>query len=111
MIHRPVDGGEDALQGGQVDVVAHAHAEPVLAVLILQVDVGHGLGVGALLDGVFAVVDKGKAIHLLAVDGVEEGVDGAVAGALDLEGGVGVPEGAGEGDVGVGRKSPAPLSL
>ena len=101
MVHRPVDGGEDALQGGQVDVVAHAHAEPVLAVLILQVDVGHGLGVGALLDGVLAVVDKGKAIHLLAVDGVEEGVDGAVAGALHLEHGVGVAEGAGEGDVGV----------
>lgn len=48
----PVDGGEDALEGGQVDVMAHAYAEPVPAVLVLEVDVGHSLGVRALLDGV-----------------------------------------------------------
>lgn len=52
----PVDGGEDALEGGQVDVMAHAYAEPVPAVLVLEVDVGHSLGVRALLDGVLLVV-------------------------------------------------------
>ena len=69
------------LEGGQVDVMAHAYAEPVPAVLVLEVDVGHSLGVRALLDGVLLVVDEGEAVHLLAVDSVEEGVNGAVAGA------------------------------
>ena len=82
--------------------MAHAYAEPVPAVLVLEVDVGHSLGVRALLDGVLLVVDEGEAVHLLAVDSVEEGVNGAVAGALNLEHGVGVADGAGEGDVGVG---------
>ena len=76
MADGPVDGGEDALEGGQVDVMAHAYAEPVPAVLVLEVDVGHSLGVRALLDGVLLVVDEGEAVHLLAVDGVEEGAMG-----------------------------------
>ena len=78
-----------------------AHAEDVLPLGVLELDIGHSQRVGAGLDGVLLVVHKGEAVHLLTVDGVEEGVDGAVAAALDLEDGVLVPEGPGKGDVGV----------
>ena len=47
--------------------------------MVPQLDIGHGHGVGAVGDGVGLVVRKGELVHLLAVDGVEEGVDGAVA--------------------------------
>ena len=47
------------------------------------------------------VVQEGEAGHLLALDGVEEGVDGAVALAGYLKDSIGVLEGAPEGDVGV----------
>lgn len=57
-----VDGGEDAAQGGQVDVVGQAHAPILLAVpLVLKQDIGHALGVGAVGDGVGGVVQEGEA--------------------------------------------------
>ena len=97
-----VDGGEDAAQGGQVDVVGQANTPILLAVpLILKEDIGHALGVGAVGDGVGGVVQEGEAGHFLALDGVEEGVDGAVALTGYLEDGVGVLDGALEGHVGV----------
>ena len=96
-----VDGGEDAFEGGQVDVVGNPNAEPVFSGLVLEVDIGDRLGVGALLDGVLLVVHKGEAVHLLTVDGVEKSIDGTVAGAVDLEDGFLMPQRAGEGHVGV----------
>ena len=33
-----VDGGEDAFEGGQVDVVGNPNAEPVISGLVLEVD-------------------------------------------------------------------------
>ena len=95
-----VDGGENALEGARLMLwVMPTPKCPVLA-LVPELDVCHRHGVGAHRDGVLLVVHKGELVHLLAVDGVEEGVNGAVAGALDLEDGVGVADGAGEGDVG-----------
>ena len=95
-----VDGGENALEGGKVDVVGYAHAEVVLSALVPELNICHRHGVGANRDGVLLIIHKGELVHLLAVDGVEEGVNGAVAGALDLEDGIVVADGAGEGDVG-----------
>ena len=98
---RAVDGGEDAPEGSQVDVVIHAHAEDVVSVLVPQLDIGHGHGIRALGNGVLFIVHKGEAVHFLAVNGVEEGVDGAVAFPGDLKNGVGVAQGPGEADVGL----------
>ena len=82
--------------------MADADAEDVLAGLVVpQLDIGHGHGVGALGDGVGLVVHEGQLVHLLAVDGVEEGVDGAVALAVDGEHGVLVLDSAEEGDLAV----------
>lgn len=46
-----VDGAENGTDGGTVDVVALAHAEYILAVGGLQMDVAHGLRIGAGGDG------------------------------------------------------------
>ena len=81
--------------------MAHADAKPVLPVLVLEMDIGHSLGIGAPFDGVLLVVHEGEPIHFLAVNGVKECVDGTVARALDLEAAVGVTDRAGKGDVGV----------
>ena len=88
---RPVNGGENAAQRGQVDVVVHAYAEDVLPLCVPELDIGHGHGVGAGLNGVLLVIHEGEAVHFLAVNGVEEGVDGAVALAADLKDGLFVP--------------------
>ena len=47
---RPVNGGENAAQRGQVDVVVHAYAEDVLPLCVPELDIGHGHGVGAGLN-------------------------------------------------------------
>ena len=86
---RAVDGAENGPQGGPADVVALAYAEHILTVGGLQVDVTHGLGVRAGGDGVLFVVHKLIAVNgglRQVVQGVEEGVDGAVALAPDLHG-------------------------
>ena len=79
-----VNGAEDRTDGGTVDVVALAHPEGVLSVGGLQVDVAHGLRVGAGGDGMLGVIHKVEFADLQLRDGVEEGVDGAVALAGDL---------------------------
>ena len=99
----PVDGGEDAAEGSQVDVVVYTHAENVLAIIVPKVDIGYRHRVGAVGNGMLLIVDEGKAVHLLAMDGIEEGVDGAVALSGDLKNGVGVPEGSGKTNVGLAR--------
>ncbi len=77
----------------------HADPKDIGAVRNTEVDVGHSLGVRAGVDGVFHVVHEGVAIQVLPMDGVEEGVDGAVALAGDGDGALALAtEGAGEGD-------------
>ena len=64
------------------DVVALAHAEHILTVGGLQVDVTHGLSIRAGGDGVLFVVHKLISVNgglRQVMQGVEEGVDGAVA--------------------------------
>ena len=92
----PVDCAQNALQRSQIDVVIHTDTKNIISVLVAKVDVCHGLGIGAHADGVGLVVHEGEPVHLLAVDGVEESVDGAVALAGHLEGGVGVAQRAAE---------------
>ena len=79
---------------------AHAPVLPAVP-LVLEQDVGHALGVGAVGDGVGLVIQEGEVGHLLVLDGVEEGVDGAIALAGDLEDRVRVLDSAPEGDMGV----------
>ena len=53
---RPVQARYDRADGGLVDVGVAADAEDHAAVVELQRHIGHGLGVGALADGLLVVV-------------------------------------------------------
>ena len=52
-------------------------------------NIGHALGVRAVGDGVGGVVQEGEVGHLLILDGIEEGVNGAVALAGYLKNSIG----------------------
>ncbi len=69
--------------------------------LVPKENIGHALGVGAVGDGMGGVVQEGEVGHLLILDGIEEGVNGAVSFAGYLKNSIGVLEGAPEGDMGV----------
>ena len=77
----------------------HADAEYILVIRCAQVDVSYGLGVRAGVNSVFLVVHKGVPVHFQAVNGVKEGVDGAVTIAGDIEGVAVTLQRAGEGDL------------
>ncbi len=74
-----VDGGENAAQRCEVDVMINTNAEYVVAIVIAQLDISYSHGIRAVGNGVLLIVYKGETIHLLAVDGIKECVDGAVA--------------------------------
>ena len=79
--------------------MVHADAEYILVIRCAQVDVSHGLRVRAGVNSVFLVVHKGVPVHFQAVNGVKEGVDGAVTIAGDIEGVAVTLQRAGEGDL------------
>ena len=81
----PVDRIEHAEHRCDVDVGVNADAEDVLAVGLLQLDVGHRLCVGALGNRVLAVASELVAVQTDLLERVEERVDGAVARALELD--------------------------
>ena len=78
-LFRPVDGGDDAAQRGEVDIVRDSNPIELSPLLILQEDIGDPLGIRAVGDGVRFVVKKCELGHFLSANGVVERVNGAVA--------------------------------
>ena len=80
----PLQARDDGLERGRDDVRIHADAEQ-RPLADAQFEVGHGLGVGARADRMLMVVEHADGFTGRRGQRLDEGVDRAVAGALDVD--------------------------
>ena len=83
LLAQQVPRGDQRLQAGHFDRRIDAGAPEEAAVVVLQLDVGRGGGVGAAAHGVGAVVGDREVLESGLFEGVDEGVDRAVAEPVD----------------------------